>query len=41
MLTPSLEDYLEEIYRLSLDPGFIRITMSKGLMHPYHLSIRL
>ena len=26
MLTPSLEDYLEEIYRLSLDPGFIRIT---------------
>ena len=26
MLTPSLEDYLEEIYRLSLDPDFIRIT---------------
>lgn len=42
MLTPSLEDYLEEIYRLSLDPGFIRITdVAKGLMYPYHLSIRL
>ncbi|MFY9393992.1 MAG: iron dependent repressor, metal binding and dimerization domain protein [Halanaerobiales bacterium] len=26
MLTPSLEDYLEEIYRLSINQGFIRIT---------------
>lgn len=26
MLTPSLEDYLEEIYRFSIELGFIRIT---------------
>lgn len=26
MLTPSLEDYLEEIYRFSVELGFIRIT---------------
>ena len=26
MLTPSLEDYLEEIYRFSTELGFIRIT---------------
>ena len=26
MLTPSLEDYLEEIYRFSRELGFIRIT---------------
>ncbi|MFW6035713.1 MAG: metal-dependent transcriptional regulator [Halothermotrichaceae bacterium] len=26
MLTPSLEDYLEEIYRFSCELGFIRIT---------------
>src|SRR6056297_3134058 len=26
MLTPSLEDYLEEIYRFSNELGFIRIT---------------
>lgn len=26
MLTPSLEDYLEEMYRFSIEPGFIRIT---------------
>jgi len=26
MLTPSLEDYLEEVYRLSINQGFIRIT---------------
>ncbi len=26
MLTPSLEDYLEEIYRFSIELGYIRIT---------------
>ena len=26
MLTPSLEDYLEEIYRFSQELGYIRIT---------------
>ena len=42
MLTPSLEDYLEEIYRLSINQGFIRITdVARKLQVSLPLSIKL
>ncbi|EGW37233.1 hypothetical protein DOT_4772 [Desulfosporosinus sp. OT] len=42
MLTPGLEDYLEEIYRFSLSLNTVRVTdISKGLKLLCHQYLKL